>query len=146
MKTANLSLEINILVQIVTGCLSKLIWSASVNPSRSYTRLSLCVYACTKYMLKLCMVMYGYALSSWAWSKSLTLKYFIVKIFSSDTPRDKNILPQTIFTWNYPMVNFSQTTVVYKIASTYKIPMNCSKFHMTCDVTLLLSTGISECQ
>ena len=44
------------------------------------------------------------------------------------------------------MVNFSQTTVVSEIASTYEIPMNCRKFHMTCDVTLLLSTGISECQ
>ena len=29
----------------------------------------------------------------------------------SDTSRDENILPQTTFTWKYPMVNFSQTTV-----------------------------------
>ena len=52
---------------------------ASVNPTRSYTRLMLCVCACAKCTLKLWMVMYNYALSSWAWS--LTLKYFIVKIF-----------------------------------------------------------------
>ena len=42
-------------------------------------------------------------------TKSLTLKYF-VKIFSLDTPRDKNI-PRTIFTEKYSTVNFSQTMV-----------------------------------
>ena len=88
---------------------------ASVNPTQSYTRLSLCVCACVKSTLKLWMVMYNYALSSWAWS--LTLKYFIVKKFSSDSPRDKNILPRTIFTQKYPTVNFSQTMVHAKNAS-----------------------------
>ena len=41
----------------------------------------------------------------------MTLKYFVVKTFSSDTLRDKNILPRTIFTQKCPTVNFSQTTV-----------------------------------
>ena len=44
-------------------------------------------------------------------TKSLTLKYLIVKKFSSDTLRDENILSRTIFTQKYPTVNFSQTTV-----------------------------------
>ena len=30
----------------------------------------------------------------------------LLKFFSSNTPRDKNILPRTIFTQKYPMVNF----------------------------------------
>ena len=29
-----------------------------------------------------------------------------------NTPRDENILPQTIYTQKYPTVNFSQTTVI----------------------------------
>ena len=45
-------------------------------------------------------------------TKTLTLKYFVVKKFSVDTPRDENILPQAIFTRKYPTVNFSQTTVL----------------------------------
>ena len=44
-------------------------------------------------------------------TKSLTLKYFVVNKFSLDTPRDENILLQTIFTRKYPTVNFFQTTV-----------------------------------
>ena len=44
--------------------------------------------------------------------------YFVVKKFSSDTPRDENILPWTIFPRKYLTVNFSQTTVV--IQCTYK--------------------------
>ena len=51
-------------------------------------------------------------------TESLTLKYFVVKKFSSDTLRDENILPRTIFTRKYPTVNFSQTTV-------YLIPAQC---------------------
>ena len=88
---------------------------ASVNPTWSYTQLSLCVCACAKCILKQWMAMYNYALSSWAWS--LTLKYFIVKKFSSDSPRDKNILPRKIFTQKYPTVNFSQTMVHVENAS-----------------------------
>ena len=43
-------------------------------------------------------------------TKSLTLKYFVVKNLLSDIPSDENILPQNIFTQKYPMGNFSQTT------------------------------------
>ena len=46
---------------------------------------------------------YNYALSLWATEQKFDLKKFL-----SDTPRDENI---SIFTWKYPMVNFSQTTV-----------------------------------
>ena len=88
---------------------------ASVNPTQSYTRLSLCVCACAKCTLKLCVVMYNYALNLCVWS--LTLTYFIVKNFSSDTPRDENILPRTTFTRKYPTVNFSQTMVHAENAS-----------------------------
>ena len=64
-KMASLSLEIGILVQ--TGVLKfRWIWSGSINSAQSYTRLSLCVYACKKCKLKLCMVTYNYALNSWA--------------------------------------------------------------------------------
>ena len=45
-----------------------------INPTRSYTRLSLCVCACAKCMLKLCMVMYNYALSLWAMEQKFDLK------------------------------------------------------------------------
>ena len=31
-------------------------------------------------------------------------------------------------------------------SSIHEIPMDCAKFHMMCDVTLLLSTGRSNCQ
>ena len=72
-----------------------------------------CCYVSVLVRNTLCMVMYNYALSSWATEQnwSLTLKYFVVKKFSSDTLREENILPRTIFTRKYPMVNFSQTTV-----------------------------------
>ena len=79
---ANLPLEIGNLVQI-----GVLIWSISVNPTQSYTRLSLYVCACAKCTLKLCMVMYNYALSSWARNKRFDLKYFIVKKILLDTPK-----------------------------------------------------------
>ena len=52
-SAANLFLEIGILVQ--TGVL---ILSASINPTRSCTGLSLYVCACAKCMLKLYMVMH----------------------------------------------------------------------------------------
>ena len=42
--------------------------------------------------------------------KNLILKYFVEQ-FSSDIPRDENILPWAIFTQKYPMANFSQTMV-----------------------------------
>ena len=85
----------------------------SVNPTRNYTRLSLCVCACAKCTLKLCMVMYNYALNLCVWS--LTLTYFIVKFFSSDTPRDENILPRTTFTRKYPTVNFPKLWYTLKM-------------------------------
>ena len=51
--------------------------------------------------------------------KRLTLNYTVVKQFSSDTPRDENILPWTILTWKYPAVNFSQTMVLHTCVYTY---------------------------
>ena len=63
------------------------------------------------------MGIYSYALSSWAMEQKP--KYFVVKKFSSDTPWDENILPQTIFTWNYPTVNFSQYGIVVIIVHTH---------------------------
>ena len=82
---ANLSLEIGILVQI-----SVLRWSISVNPTWSYTRLLLCVCACVKCTLKLCMVMHNYTLSSWAWNKRFDLKILhCKKIFVRYPKRQK---------------------------------------------------------
>ena len=83
-----------------------------INAARSYPLLLLCVCACAKCMLKLCMVMYNYVCIKFMsnGTKSLTLKYFVVKNFLPDIPSDENILQQNIFTQRYPKGNFSQTT------------------------------------
>ena len=47
-------------------------------------------------------------------SKGVNLKNNpLLKNFSLEMPRDENILPQTIFTQEYPMVNFFQTTIAF---------------------------------
>ena len=58
----------------------------------------------------------------------MTIRYFVDKKVSSDTPRIENILPQTIFTRKYPMVNFSQTTVLHlqlKILANIQVGVIC---------------------
>ena len=77
--------------------------SASINPTQSYTQLSLCVCACAKCTLKLCMAMCNYAL---AMEQKFDFKNNLLLTFVW-YPKNENILPQTIFTWKYPMVNFS---------------------------------------
>ena len=103
----NLSLGIGILAQI-----GVLIWSTSINHAQSYTQLSLYVGACVKCILKLCMVMYNYALVC-KQQKKFDHKIICCKKLSLDTPRDRNILPQTTFTWKYPTMNLSQITVLH---------------------------------
>ena len=77
------------------------------------------------------MVMYNYAFKFVSnGTKSFTLKYLVVKNFSADTPRDKNILTQTIFTSKYPMVNFSQITVLH--------------FNCTCLGIMILEVNIQQ--
>ena len=58
-EDANLSLEIDILVQIGVLIIMKRLHKSA----QSYTRMLLCVCACVKCMLKLCMVIYEHALS-----------------------------------------------------------------------------------
>ena len=45
------------------------------------------------------------------WNNKLDLKNNSLLNILLDIPRDKNILPQTIFIQKYPMVNFFKTTV-----------------------------------
>ena len=48
--------------------------------------------------------------------------------------------------WNpqkFSPVNLSPFTVVYEIASICKIPVDCSKFHVTRDATLYLQAKVS---
>ena len=130
--TTNLSLGIGIFAQI-----GVLIWSACINPSQSYTQLSLCVCACAKCTLNLCMVMYNYALSSWSTEQKLDFKNnSLLKNFCRIPPRNKNILPRTIFTQKYPMVNFSQTTVILII---YMLHGSFRAVHAACRTVLLNS-------
>ena len=82
------------------------VWSTSINPAQSYTWLSLCACACAKCMLKLCMVKYNDALSLRAMKQKFDLKNNFLSKNVHWIPRDKNILPWTIFTWKYPTVNF----------------------------------------
>ena len=124
---ANLSLGISLLVQI-----DVLIWSASVNPAQSYTWLSfiICVCACVKCMLKLCMVMLLWIkfMSNESKSNLLTLN-LTLKIFAVNFRRisqemkifcHKKILHNNIQHWIFP--NYSIPRAPY---SYYKLNNSC---------------------
>ena len=101
----------------------------------------------------LCMVMYNYALKFLSdGTKSLTLKYFVVKKLLSDTLRDENILPRKIFTRKYPVVNYKESQqytlsishgMNYPTYQTYKEAryLCCSQFVYTVVVLHLTSTN-----